>query len=97
MLNKFNNLSSGLIVGTLLPAVLYYFLIMPKMRHFSFIGNYYGEMILKMLPLFLSRCIFPNALLFFALLWLNLVHAAKGVLISTAVLTAVLLLISYIF
>jgi hypothetical protein len=96
MIQKFNTLLAGLIIGVLLPSLLYYFFVMPTMRHYTFIGTMYGQLIIKMLPIFLSRCIFPNALLFFLLLWGNLVNIAKGVLISTVVMTAALMVINFL-
>ena len=96
MLQKINTLTWGIIIGIVLPTILYFVWVFPKMQHFEFIGRYYGVMVFKLLPLFLSRCIFPNALVFFLLLWKDLAQAAKGVLLSTAVLTAVLLLIGFV-
>ena len=95
-LQKLNTLLAGIIIGVVLPIVLYFIFVMPKMSHYSVIGDYYAMIIVKFLPLFLSRCIFPNALLFFFLIWKNQMHIAKGVLISTSVLTSVLLFISFI-
>ncbi|MBA7543567.1 hypothetical protein ES705_35898 [subsurface metagenome] len=95
-LQKLNTLLVGIVVGVALPVILYFVFVMPKMSHLSFIGEYYGRMMVKFLPLFLSRCIFPNALLFFLLIWKNQMQIAKGVLISTGVLTAGLLFISFI-
>jgi hypothetical protein len=95
-MQKFNTLLAGLIIGVLLPSLLYYFFVMPTMRHYTFIGTMYGQLIIKMLPIFLSRCIFPNALLFFLLLWGNQVNIAKGVLISTVVMTAALMVINFL-
>lgn len=97
MLQKLNTVLAGIIIGILLPAILYFVFIMPKMNHFSIIGEtYFREMVIKFLPLFLSRCIFPNALLFFLLIWQNQNQIAKGILISSGVLTSVLLFISFV-
>jgi len=93
---KLNTLVAGIIIGVLLPAALYFIFIMPKMAPLSIIGKHYSMVIIKFLPLFLSRCIFPNALLFFLLIWKNQMNIAKGILISTAVLTSILLFISFI-
>jgi len=95
-LKKLNTLLAGIIIGVLVPVILYFIFIMPKMSHYSVLGNYYTMVIVKFLPLFLSRCIFPNALLFFLLIWRNQMHIAKGILISTAALTGILLFISFI-
>jgi hypothetical protein len=96
MQKKFNTLFTGIVIGTLLPIIFYYIFVMPTMRKYQFIADQYGEFMVKMLPIFLSRCIFPNALIFFLLLWLNQAKAAKGLLITTAVMTALLLIINFI-
>jgi hypothetical protein len=97
MMKKLNTVVAGIIIGVVLPAALYFIFIMPKMSHYSVIGaTYFREMVIKFLPLFLSRCIFPNALLFFLLIWRNQNQIAKGLLISTAFLTSVLLFISFV-
>lgn len=96
MMKKLNNLVTGLIVGVVLPVILYFIFVMPKFSNFEFIDNYYSKMMVKLLPLFLTRCIFPNALLFFLLIWRNQLKIAKGILISTAVLTGVLIIINFV-
>jgi hypothetical protein len=96
MLEKIDNFLLGLVTGVILPALLYMLFVYPKMSHYSFIEGYYGDILIKFLPIFLSRCIFPNALLFFFFTWKDKLKVAKGILISTAVLTAILLFISFI-
>lgn len=96
MWEKINKVYIGLIIGVLLPILIYLIFIYPKMQHFSYFEGYYEKMILKALPLFLSRCIFPNALVFFFFTWKNQLSVAKGLLISTAVLTGVLIIINFI-
>jgi len=96
MLKKFDTLLAGIVVGIVLPTIFYYFMVYPKMQQYRFLGNLYLDLVVKMLPLFLSRCIFPNALLFFILLWADMNEAAKGVLIVTGIETAILLFISFV-
>jgi hypothetical protein len=96
MLQKINNIYIGLIAGILIPAILYFIFIYPKISHYSSLDGYYYKMVMKLLPLFLTRCIFPNAILFFLLVWKNLLQAAKGILISTAALTAILVIINFV-
>jgi hypothetical protein len=96
MLRKLDNFILGIVVGVVLPALLYMLFVYPKMSHYSFIEGYYKDILIKFLPIFLSRCIFPNALLFFLFTWKDQLKFAKGILISTAVLTAVLLFISFV-
>ena len=96
MWEKINKLSVGVIIGVILPLILYFIIVMPKMRTYSSLGDHYYKIIIEFLPLFLSRCIFPNALVFFLFIWKNQDLAAKGVLISTAALTAALLVLNFI-
>lgn len=96
MWKKIDNFILGLVAGVVLPAILYLIFVYPKMNHFSFMDGYYRDIVVKFLPLFLSRCIFPNALVFFFFTWKDKLKIAKGILLSTAVLTALLLFISFI-
>ncbi len=96
MWKKLDNFIVGIIAGVIIPVVLYLIFVYPRMKHFSFIEGYYRDIIIKFLPVFLSRCIFPNALLFFLFIWRDKLSIAKGILLSTAVLTAVLLFISFV-
>ena len=66
------------------------------MKTYALLNGYYYELLLKSLPLLLTRCIFPNAVLFFLLIWQNLNLAAKGILISTAILTGMLVIMNRI-
>lgn len=94
MLQKINNLYLGLAVGIILPLGIFFIFRYPKISYYSLIDG--NEAILKALPLLLTQCIFPNALIFFLLTWKNLLHAAKGILISTAVLTGLLVIINFV-
>jgi hypothetical protein len=96
MLKKLDNVVAGIIVGIILPTIFFYFFVYPSINQYRFLGDLYLEMVVKMLPMFLSRCIFPNAILFFILLWTDMAEAAKGVLIFTAIITAILLFISFV-
>lgn len=96
MWKKLDNFILGLAIGALLPVLLYFIFVFPKMNHYSFMVGYYRDIIVKFLPIFLSRCIFPNALIFFFFTWKDHLKIAKGILYSTAVLTAVLLFISFV-
>jgi hypothetical protein len=97
MIKKFDTIVTGIIIGIIVPVIFYYFFVMPGIKQYRFLGDLYLQMVVKMLPMFLSRCIFPNALLFFILLWTNKANAAKGVLIITAILTAILMIINFVF
>lgn len=97
MKDKLDNIAAGIIIGIIVPAIFFYFFVYPKINLYSFLeGDLYKGLIMKTLPIFLSRCIFPNALLFFFLLWTDYEKAAKGVLIITGIVTAVLLFINFV-
>jgi hypothetical protein len=97
MIKKIDTVAAGIIIGIIVPMIFYYFFVMPDMKKYRFLGELYMQMVVKMLPLFLSRCIFPNALLFFMLLWTNKPNAAKGMLIITAIATSILMIINFVF
>ena len=97
MIKKIDTVAAGIIIGIILPIVFYYLFVLPEMKQYRFLGNLYMQMVVKMLPMFLSRCIFPNALLFFILLWTNKSNAAKGMLIITGMATAILMIINFAF
>lgn len=95
-LRRFDNFWVGLVVGLAMPIALY-----PIMRpfnpdNFAFIGSVYKLTLIKLLPLLFSRCIFPNALLFFIFIGVNFDRAAKGVLYSTISLVGILVIIQII-
>lgn len=96
MLKKLNTVTSGIIIGLILPAFLYFILVHPKLSLYKNLEGY-SQMLFESLPLFLTRCIFPNALLFFILAWRNQLRIAKGILIITGSLTLILVLINFVF
>ncbi|MGD2036115.1 MAG: hypothetical protein PVF73_13710 [Bacteroidales bacterium] len=95
-LKKLNTVPAGIVIGIIVPAIPYLLFIHSKVKALSVLKENYGSILMEILPLFLSRCIFPNALLFFLLIWMNQMQIAKGLLIITAILTAILLLVSFI-
>lgn len=96
-LRKFDIYWVGIILGILLPLILYPILRPLDPENFAFISSIYKEALMKLLPMLLSRCIFPNALLFFIFIWSEFDQIAKGILHSTVFLTAILILIQIIY
>lgn len=95
-LRKYDNFWIGIITGIALPLLLYPLIRPLDPENFKFIENY-QKIVLKMLPMLLSRCVFPNALLFFLFLWGNFERTAKGVLYSTVGIVAVLGILHIVF
>lgn len=97
MWQKLNTVSAGILIGIIIPALIFFIFVYPRIDHLSYFGHkIFHQILADILPLLLSRCIFPNALLFFILIWRNQNLVAKGILISTGVLTSVLLFISFV-
>lgn len=96
-LKKHDNFWIGLVLGIALPLILYPLLRPLDPKNFAFISNDYRQAMLKMLPMLLSRCVFPNALLFFLCIWTHFDKTAKGILYSTVGLTGILIAIQIIF
>jgi hypothetical protein len=96
-LRKYDRLWIGISLGLLLPLALYPLIRPLDPENFAFISVDYHKAMLKLLPMLLSRCVFPNALLFFLLIWIRFDKTARGVLYSTVGLTAILILIQIIY
>ncbi len=96
-LRKRDNFWIGLIIGIALPFLLYPLIRPLNPENFNFIDIEYKKTVMKMLPMLLSRCVFPNALLFFLFLWGNFEKTAKGVLYSTVGIVAILGIMHVIF
>jgi hypothetical protein len=96
-LRRIDNFWIGVLLGIALPALLYPVLRPLDPANFSFIQTFDKLTMIKLLPMLLSRCVFPNALLFFIFIWTDFNLAAKGVLYTTVVLTGILIIIQFIF
>lgn len=96
-LREKDNFWIGFILGLVLPLAIYPFVRPTNPQNFSFIADTYRHTMLKLLPMLLSRCIFPNALLFFIFIWGNFNLAAKGILYVSIGLVVILIFIEFIF
>jgi hypothetical protein len=102
MLEKLNKLYIGVIVGFALPIILFLIFYLDFFVEFwdAVYQTKSGEFhraLPAALPVLLTRIIFPNALIFFFCTWKNLLKAAKGLLITTAALTGILVIIEFAF
>lgn len=96
-LREKDNFWIGLVLGVALPAILYPILRPLDPENFAFISSSYRQSMLKLLPMLLSRCVFPNAVLFFLFIWGKFDLTAKGILYSSIGLVVILILIEFIF
>ncbi len=96
-LRRFDNFWIGFALGLLLPLALYPILRPLDPDKFRFITDDYNQIMLKLLPMLLSRCIFPNAFLFFLFVWTKFDYLAKGILYVTIGLTVILIFLQIVF
>lgn len=97
-LKKIDSFFIGLSMGIIVPLVLFTIFQPLDRENFSFMPDrVYNQTIKEILPMILSRCIFPNAFLFFICMSLTLDKLGKGLLFSTTAMVVVLLLIQFVF
>lgn len=96
-LKKFDTLTTGIISGLMLPAIVYFILYYTKIQDVRFTIFSHHLVIANIIPVIISHCILPNLLLFFAFNALNWLQASKGVLGTTVVLTIAIFAIKLIY
>lgn len=96
-LRRKDNFWIGFVLGIALPLALYPIIRPLDPQNFDFIAKEYQISLINLLPMLLSRCIFPNALIFFLFIWGNFNKTAKGILISTMGLVGILVIIQIVF
>lgn len=97
MWEKIDKLYLGIIVGLLLPIILFFAFysadVMKLVNEDPEFVTKSGEIkkvLPAALPALLTRVVFPNAIIFFLLIWQNRLKISKGILIVTAILTGIL-------
>lgn len=96
-IQKFNTLLTGVLSATLLPVVIYFVMYFAKVQnvHHTLFSNHLVAG--NILPVLLSHCVLPNLVLFFIFNSFDWMRAAKGVMVTTVVLTALIFLVKLIF
>ncbi len=94
---KFDTLVVGIILGIIIPVIVYFLTYSSKLSDVSETIFSHNEMIGSIIPIIISHCVLPNLLVFLIFNGLNMMHAAKGVLGTTVVLTVILFGIKLIF
>ena len=97
MNKKLNSLTSGILIGLIVPILFYLIFYYTKFKNLDFISYYKNIYLGRLLPLLISRCVLPNLLLFFIFNWLNWQKTSKGIFISTLGLTVMLFALKLIF
>jgi hypothetical protein len=86
-MKKINSVGFGIAAGFLLPVLVYLVLYYTKVNDISHTLFSDRTLLSSVLPLLISHCILPNIILFFIFNWMDSMLAAKGVVISTVILT----------
>ena len=96
-LQQFNTLATGVISGIVLPVIVYFIMYYSKIQDVRFTLFSNNLLIGNLIPVIISHCILPNLILFFIFNGLNWMHASKGVLGITVVLTVIIFAIKLIY
>ena len=92
---KFDSTPAGLIAGILVPVLtlLVLWLVSSDISLWDYLNSFYR---LKSLAGLLSLCTIPNLLLFFIAIWTNRNRSARGVIIATFILAALMLIFKFV-
>ena len=96
-LQRFNTLTTGILSGIILPAIVYFIMYYSKVQDVKFTLFSNHLVIGNIIPVIISHCILPNLILFFIFNGLNWMQASKGVLGTTVVLTVLIFALKLIF
>jgi hypothetical protein len=96
-LKKFDTLATGIILGIVLPVIVYFILYYSEIQDVRFVIFSHHLVIANIIPVIISHCILPNLLLFLAFNGLDWMQASKGVLGTTVVLTVAIFAIKLIY
>ncbi|NOZ48206.1 MAG: hypothetical protein GXO79_15735 [Chlorobi bacterium] len=83
MKDKINNLYIGLVIGLVLPLISLLLLYIFKYESYTFNGFINLLKQFHILTQVLSLSVLPNLMAFFIFIWLNMLKAARGVLMAT--------------
>lgn len=94
--SKYNSLVLGLIFGLIVPVILvfvFYLLKYPDLNTGEFLRLFFD---LKILTHLISLCAIPNLIIFFIFIGRNYYLSARGVILATFIIVAIVLIIRII-
>jgi len=96
MVNRYNNIRVGLVLGLLAPLLGFVIVYLATFRGTSFME--YLELLSyrKKLNSVISLSVVPNLLLFFIFIWLNYLYSARGVLASTLLFALIVIITKFL-
>ncbi len=92
----FNSVYTGLIPGLVVPVIVLLLFWLIKYPEYNLPGFFKIIFGLKILTHIISLCAIPNILLFFIFIWRNFLIPARGVLLATFIIAAIVLIIRFI-
>jgi Mn2+/Fe2+ NRAMP family transporter len=96
-LKRFDTVLTGVISGLILPVIIYFILYFTKIQDISSTLFSNHLVISNLIPVILSHCVLPNLILFFIFNGTDWMRAAKGIVIVTVVMTAIIFLLKLAF
>ena len=96
MMNRYNNIRVGLVLGLLAPLLGFLIVYLVAFRGLSFME--YLELLSyrNKLSSLISLSVVPNLLLFFIFIWLNYLYSARGVLASTLFFAVIVIITKFL-
>ncbi len=90
-----DTLYTGIIIGFILPVLVFLFIILAKKGPYSF-GIYFRELSVRgAIPRLLTLCLLPNVILFFTFIRNDHLKSARGVIISMILIGIVIIILKF--
>jgi hypothetical protein len=97
MKSRFNNIILGTVLGIIVPVITVFVAYRLRFSQYQ-LDEFFGILLQKkILSSLLSLCVIPNLLVFLIFIWLNYLHSARGVLLSTFIVGFVIVGIKFLF
>jgi len=96
MVNRYNNIRVGLVLGLLAPLLGFVIVYLVAFRGMSFMEYLEQFSYRNKLSSVISLSVVPNLLLFFIFIWLNYLYSARGVLASTLLFALIVIITKFL-
>ncbi len=96
MVNRYNNIRVGLVLGFLAPLLGFVIVYLVAFRGMSFMEYLEQFSYRNKLSSVISLSVVPNLLLFFIFIWLNYLYSARGVLASTLLFALIVIITKFL-
>lgn len=93
---KYNNIKTGIILGTVFPLLLLLIIFIIKKNDYSFIEYVNINFLIGNLPKVISLTLIPNLIFFYIFLQKNYLKSARGVLMSMFIVGFVIVILKFL-